>query len=214
MDIMLMPVMGKPLWMWLVFIGVVLFFLILDLGVLHRKQREIGVKESLWMSLFYFSIALIFGGWIWHELGPQSGKEFITGFLVEKTLALDNVFIISLIFTFLAIPSLYQHRVLFWGILGVIILRGIMIALGATLVSEFSWVLYVFALFLVATGVKMLYIGDKVPDIANNPLLKLLNRAFRVTPELHQQRFFVRKPDPVTGKRVTWCTPPSYSTLI
>lgn len=207
MDIMLMPAMGKPLWMWLVFIGVVLFFLILDLGVLHRKQREIGVKESLWMSLFYFSIALIFGGWIWHELGPQSGKEFMTGFLVEKTLALDNVFIISLIFTFLAIPSLYQHRVLFWGILGVIILRGIMIALGATLVSEFSWVLYVFALFLVATGVKMLYIGDKVPDIANNPLLKLLNRVFRVTPELHQQRFFVRKPHPVTGKRVTWCTP-------
>ena len=200
-------VMGKPLWMWGVFIGVVLSLLALDLGVFHRKTREITVSESLWMSAFYIAISLMFGAWVWSSLGEQSGKEYITGFLVEKTLAMDNVFVIALIFTFLAIPRQYQHRVLFWGVLGVIVLRAIMIGLGATLVAQYSWVLYVFAAFLIATGVKMLVMDHKDPDIANNPVLKFLRRRMRITNELHKEKFFVRQPEPVSGKIVTWATP-------
>ncbi len=200
-------VMGKPMWMWATFIGIVFTLLLFDLGVLHRKTHEIGIQESLWLSAFYITIALIFGAWVWYGLGPQSGMEYITGFLVEKSLAMDNVFVISLIFTYFAVPAAYQHRVLFWGILGVIVLRGVMIGLGATLLAEFSWLLYVFAAFLIATGVKMLWIGDKKPDIENNPVLKFMRRTMRITPELHKERFFVRHPHPKTGKLVTWVTP-------
>jgi tellurite resistance protein TerC len=207
MEMLMAPAMGKPVWMWLAFITIVLVLLALDLGILHRKAHEIGVKESLVTSAVYISLGLLFGGWVWLQLGAQASKEYITGFLVEKTLAMDNVFVISLIFTYFAVPLKYQHRVLFWGILGVIVLRGIMIGLGATLVAKFSWVMYIFAIFLIATGVKMLFVGDKVPDIASNPFLKWLNTVFRVTPELHGQRFFVRQQDPTTKKMVTWCTP-------
>jgi tellurite resistance protein TerC len=199
--------MDKPLWMWGMFLAIVLVLLVLDLGVLHRKQREIGVKESLMLSAGYILVGLLFGAWVWIDLGAQSGKEYITGFLVEKTLALDNIFLISLIFTYFAIPRIYQHRVLFWGILGVIVLRAIMIGLGATLVSEFSWVLYVFAVFLIITGIKMFFMIDQLPDIGNNPMLKLMKKHMRITPELHGQRFSVLQPDPKTGKMVRWFTP-------
>lgn len=207
MEFLFDVVMGKPIWMWATFMGIVGVLLAFDLGVLHRKQREISIKESLWLSAFYISIALAFGAWVWHSLGAQSGKEYLTGFIVEKTLAMDNVFIISLIFTYFAIPHQYQHRVLFWGILGVIVLRAIMIGLGATLVSEFSWILYIFAAFLIATGIKMLYIGDKLPSIENNPLLKFLRNNMRVTNELHGQKFTVRLVDQNTGKKATYMTP-------
>lgn len=199
--------LGKPAWMWAAFIGIVVLLLALDLGVLHRKTRAIGVGESLLMSAFYLVIALLFGIWVWHSLGAQSGKEYITGFLVEKTLAMDNVFLISLIFAYFAIPAAYQHRVLFWGIVGVIVLRAIMIGLGAALVAQFSWVLYIFALFLVGTGIKMLALGDKMPEIERNPVLRLMRRTLRITTDLHGERFLVQKPDSETGKLVTWVTP-------
>lgn len=207
MEFFVTPVMDKPLWMWAGFIGIVIALLAFDLGVLHRKTHEVSIRESLWMSAFYIAIALAFGGWVWWSLGDQAGKEYLTGFIVEKTLALDNVFVISLIFTYFAIPPLYQHRVLFWGILGVIVLRGIMIALGATLVSQYSWVLYVFAVFLIFTGIKMLFVGDKHPDIGNNPLLKLMRRVFPISAGLDGQKFLTRQPDPKTGKWRTYATP-------
>lgn len=207
MEFLLDPLMGKPIWMWLVFISIVIALLVIDLGLIHRKSKIIGISESLWMSAFYILIAVLFGAWVWYSLGSQSATEYITGFLVEKTLAMDNVFIISLIFTYFAVPAAYQHRVLFWGILGVIVLRAIMIGLGATLVAEFSWVLYIFAVLLVATGVKMLVIGDKLPDIENNPVLKLMRRTMRITPSLHAEKFVVRQPHPVTGRMVLWATP-------
>ncbi|BBF79807.1 integral membrane protein TerC [Asticcacaulis excentricus] len=207
MEFLVTPVMDKPLWMWAGFIGIVIALLAFDLGVLHRKTHEVSIRESLWMSAFYIAIALAFGGWVWWSLGDQAGKEYLTGFIVEKTLALDNVFVISLIFTYFAIPPLYQHRVLFWGILGVIVLRGIMIALGATLVSQYSWVLYVFAVFLIFTGIKMLFVGDKHPDIGNNPLLKLMRRVFPISAGLDGQKFLTRQPDPKTGKWRTYATP-------
>jgi len=206
-EIFLTLFLGKPVWMWLIFLSAVIALLVFDLGVLHRKVREISVKESLLMSAFYIAAALLFGGWLWYELGAESGKEYMTGFIVEKTLAMDNIFIISLIFTYFAIPAQYQHRVLFWGILGVIVLRALMIGLGTALISQFSWILYVFAAFLMLTGVKMLLMGDKQPDIESNPLLKFMRRKFRITKELHGSQFLVRQPEEKTGKLKLFMTP-------
>lgn len=200
--------MDKPLWMWILFLSIVLVLLIFDLGVLHKKQREIKVKESLILSAVYILIALAFGGWVWYELGAQSGKEYITGFVVEKTLALDNIFLISLIFTYFSIPPKYQHRVLFWGILGVIVLRAIMIALGAVIVAKFGWVLYVFAVFLIFTGIKMLQMIDKVPDISKNPVLKFMKKYMNLTNEIHGEKFAVMLPHPTQpNKMVRFFTP-------
>ena len=199
--------LGKPAWVWLAFVGIVVALLAFDLGVLHSEDHEIGVRESLLLSAGYISAALLFGAWVWWYLGAQSGMDFYTGFLIEKSLSMDNVFVIALIFTFFAIPRQYQHRVLFWGILGVIMLRAIMIALGAALVSQFSWVLYLFGAFLVVTGFKMWIIGDHVPDIASNPLLKFLKRHMRVTEGLHGNAFWVREPDPATGALERFATP-------
>jgi len=199
--------LGKPAWMWLFFMGVVIALLIFDLGVLHKKTREIGVRESLMLSVGYITMGLLFGVWVWWYLGPTDGMNYMTGFAVEKTLAMDNVFIIAMIFTYFGIPRLYQHRVLFWGILGVIILRALMIGIGAPIVEQFSWVLYIFAVFLILTGVKMLYLGDKEPDIAANPVLGFVKRHFRVTDQLHGEKFFVRQRDEKTGKMVRLMTP-------
>lgn len=194
--------MEKPLWMWIVFLGIVGFLLILDLGVLHRKSREIPARESIFLSLGYIAIGLLFGGWVWFTLGAESGEAYLTGFLIEKTLALDNIFLISLIFASVGVPRQYQYRVLFWGIFGVIALRAIMIGLGATIVSQFSWILYVFAVFLMITGVKMLLSVNKKTDIANSRVLQLLKRNMRFTEELHGDRFTVLLPADVSGGRV------------
>lgn len=207
MDFLFGDFIGKPVWAWLAFMSIVIVLLVFDLGVLHRKQREIEVRESLILSAFYIAMALAFGAWVWWYMGAQSGMDYLTGFMVEKSLAMDNVFVIALIFSYFAIPRLYQHRVLFWGILGVIVLRGIMIGLGAALVSQFSWILYLFGAFLLLTGVKMLFLGDSEPEIENNPVMRFMKKHFRITPELHGQNFFVRQPDPKTGKIVTWLTP-------
>jgi tellurite resistance protein TerC len=157
--------LSKPVWLWLSFLGIVVALLAFDLGVLNKGDHEIGVKESLWLSAGYITVAVMFGAWVWWYLGAQSGMEYYTGFLIEKSLSMDNVFVIALIFTYFAIPRQYQHRVLFWGILGVIVLRAIMIGLGATLVSQFSWILYLFGVFLVFTGIKMWIIADHKPRI-------------------------------------------------
>ncbi len=199
--------MGKPAWIWAVFIGIVIALLVFDLGVLHREQREIGVRESLLLSAGYITAGLLFGTWVWWYLGADSGMAYYTGFLIEKSLSMDNVFVIALIFGFLGIPRLYQHRVLFWGILGVIVLRALMIGLGAVLVQEFAWILYVFGGFLVITGVKMWLAADEEPDIAHNPLLKFLRRRMRVTDGLRGNAFVVREPHPATGQPVLWATP-------
>ncbi|PHV11205.1 hypothetical protein CSQ89_12210 [Chitinimonas sp. BJB300] len=194
--------------MWGTFAAVVIGLLVLDLGVLNKKDHEISVKESFKLSAFYISAGLLFGGWIWYELGEKAGMDYFTGFLVEKSLSMDNVFVISLIFTYFAIPRVYQHRVLFWGILGAIVMRGVMIGLGAALIHEFSWIMYLFGAFLVITGVKMLFMKDDETDVATNPLLKWLKAHFRFTEKLHGNQFFVKeadKHDP--SKMVLWATP-------
>lgn len=207
MELLVFEWLGKPAWMWLGFLAIVGALLALDLGVLHRKHKEIGVRESLALSAGYLALGVSFAGLVWWQLGETAGIHYLTGFVVEKSLALDNVFVIALIFGFFAVPREYQHRVLFWGILGVIVLRAIMIGVGATLVAEFGWVLYLFAAFLILTGVKMLALGSKEPDLAKNPILKLVRKRFRVTDALHGERFFVALPDPKTGRLVRYMTP-------
>ncbi|MGH7026243.1 TerC family protein [Brevundimonas sp.] len=193
MEFLVVDWMGKPAWMWAAFIGVVVALLALDLGVLHRTEREIGVRESLLLSAMYIVIALLFGGWVWRELGADSGLEFLTGFAVEKSLAMDNVFVIALIFTAFGIPRLYQHRVLFWGVLGVIILRAVMIAGGAALVSRYEWVLYVFAAFLIFTGGRMITARRGADANVGHGVLTWLKRRIKVTDSLHGHHFFVRQ---------------------
>ena len=205
--------LGKPLWMWLGFLGCVATLLTLDLGVLHRNQREIGVRESLTLSAVYIALGLAFGGWVWWYMGETAGMQYLTGFVIEKSLAMDNMFVIAMIFSYFAIPRLHQHRVLFWGILGVIVLRAIMIGLGATLVQQFGWVLYVFAAFLIFTGIKMWTSADKEYDVGASPVLRWIKRRFGVTESLHGEKFWVRQPNPVTGK-VGWVMTPLFLALI
>lgn len=198
---------GKPLWMWAVFLGVVVLLLAFDLGVLHRGSKEIEVKESLLLSAFYITMGLAFGGWVWFSLGPQPALEYLTGFVIEKSLSMDNIFVIAMIFGYFGIPRAYQYRVLFWGILAVILLRGLMIGVGAALVAKFGWILWIFAAFLIFTGVKMISAADKAYDVGTNPLLRFMRRRFRVTDRLHGQSFFIRNIDPQTGKLAIFLTP-------
>ena len=198
--------LGTPVWLWITFLAVVLAILIFDLGVLNKEDHEIGVAESLRLSALYIALGLGFGGFVWYQLGATSAAEYFTAFVVEKTLALDNVFVIALIFSFFAVPRHLQHRVLFWGILGVIVLRGIMIGLGASLIAQYHWILYIFAAFLVFTGIKMLVTEEKEMDLNQNPVLKFMRKRFRVTDTLHGNAFFVKQPNKA-GKLVTHITP-------
>jgi tellurite resistance protein TerC len=139
--------------------------------------------------------------------------NYLTGFAVEKALAMDNVFVIAMIFAFFSIPRVYQHRVLFWGILGVLVLRAIMIGFGAAVVSQFAWVLYLFAIFLIVTGIKMIVFADRTYDVGTNPVLAFMRRRFNVTDALHGQSFWVKKPHPATG-RLVWHVTPLFLALV
>jgi tellurite resistance protein TerC len=207
---------GKPVWMWAGFLTIVVALLAFDLGVLNKEDKEMGIKESLYLSAFYIGFAMLYGGAIWWAYdaghittsdGTHAGLTYFTGFFIEKALSIDNVFVISLIFTFFVIPRKYQYRALVWGIIAVIVLRGLMIGIGAALVQEYNWVLYIFGAFLIATGIKMLVVPESDPDVSKNPVVRFMKKHMRVTDELHAQRFFVRQPDPKTGKLVLWATP-------
>ncbi|TDQ84407.1 tellurite resistance protein TerC [Dongia mobilis] len=199
--------LGKSVWLWLTFLAIVGALLAFDLGVLHRQDKELGVVESLILSAFYIAIALVFGGWLWWSMGPKSGMEYFTGYALEKALSIDNVFVISLIFSYFAIPARYQYRALLWGIIAVLVLRGIMIGLGAALVQQYEWILYIFGVFLIATGIKILVVGEGDMDVSKNPIVRFLSKRMPISSELHGSHFFVRKPDPQTGKLVRCATP-------
>ena len=203
----MMDWLGTPVWFWLSFIGIVIVLTAFDLGFLHKEDREMGIAESLKLSAFYIGIALAFGLWVWIAKGADSGMKYYTGFFIEKALSIDNVFVISLIFSYFAIPRMYQYRALLWGIIAVIVLRGAMIAAGAALVEQFYWILYIFAAFLIATGVKMMTAGGQEMDVAKNPVVRWLSTHMRVTKEMHGEKFVVRVPDPKTGKIVRAATP-------
>ncbi|MCC2096205.1 MAG: TerC family protein [Hyphomicrobiales bacterium] len=199
--------LGKPVWMWIAFHILVAVLMAFDLGVLQRRVRDYGVRESLMLSAFYISLGLAFGLWVSWAISPKAGLEYLTGFVIEKSLSIDNIFVIAMIFGFFAIPRRQQYRVLFWGILAVIVLRGLMIGVGAALVQNFGWILYLFAAFLIVTGVKMLWSSDDHYNVEQNRLYRFMQRRFRITGEPHGDHFFVRLPDQKTGRLVLWATP-------
>jgi len=180
-------------WLWLGFNLFVVALLALDLGLLHRKQREIGVREALLLSAGYMLLAVIFAAGVFEFRGAQAGWEFATGYLVEKSLSLDNIFVFVLIFSHFAVPPQYQHRVLFWGILCALVLRGVVIWIGAALIAEFHWIVLALGAFLFFTGIRMLIAADAKPDLGRNIVLRLARRHLRVTERYVGNRFFVRQ---------------------
>ena len=179
--------------MWLIFAILIFVLLFLDLFVFHKKSEEPKIADTLKMSIYYILIALIFGLFIIYEKGISAGMLYYTGYLVEKSLSMDNIFVISLVFTSLKIPAKYQHRVLFWGILGAIVMRAIMILVGAQLVSNFHWILYIFSFFLLYTGIKMLVSGEKESSLADTRLFKFIKRTFKMTRKLYDEHFIVQR---------------------
>ncbi|MFZ3222190.1 MAG: TerC family protein [Rugosibacter sp.] len=192
---------GEP-WMWAVFIAFVLVMLVLDLFVFGgRKAHKVTVKEAALWSLAWFSLALLFNAGLWWylngtvgaEVADQKALEFLTGYLIEKSLSVDNVFIFLLIFSSFHVAAEYQRRVLIYGVLGAILMRAIMILAGAWVVREFSWVLYLFGAFLVITGMRMLVMAEKTPDLEKNPVLKFARRHLRISDDYHGEKFSVVK---------------------
>jgi tellurite resistance protein TerC len=178
---------------WIVFNVFVLGMLALDLGVFHRKAHVVGLREALVWSGIWIGLALLYNVWIWHSRGPEKGLEFLTGYLVEKSLSVDNVFVFALIFTTFRVPEQYQHRVLFWGILGALVMRAIMIAIGAALLREFHWLIYLFGAALVATGIRMGLHHDQTMDVAKHPVVRLFRRFVPATEGYREGRFLVRE---------------------
>jgi tellurite resistance protein TerC len=186
-------------WVWVGFNLFVLGMLALDLGVFHRKAHVVSFKEAGAWSAVWIALALLFNAGVWHFMGQQRGVEFLTGYLIEKSLSVDNIFVIALIFSYFAVPPQYQHRVLFWGILGALVMRAAFIAAGAALITNFHWVIYVFGAFLVLTGVKMALAPDKGLEPERNPVVRLVRRLVPVTDRYHGQSFFVRNGGPLTA---------------
>lgn len=214
------------IWIWIGFIAFILSMLALDLGVFHRKAHVVSMREALKWSAVWMTLSLCFSVFVyfayenhWVGLGSvvdaadghvNDGKtaavKYLTGYIVEQSLSIDNVFDIAMILGFMKVPPIYQHRVLFWGVLGAVVMRGAMIALGAALISTFHWVLYLFGVFLLVTGIKMLFTKAEEIDPGANPVLRLVHRLVPITSNFHDQRFIVRAgvtgigPDPAVDK--------------
>lgn len=185
--------MTEQIGLWVGFNLFVLAMLALDLGVFHRKAHVVSFKESITWTVVWVALALLFNLGVWKFYGPQKGLEFFTGYLIEKSLSVDNVFVFALLFSYFAVPAKYQHKVLFWGILGALVMRAIMIAVGAALIARFTWIIYVFGAFLILTGIKMIVKRSEEIHPERNPVVNLFKRLFPVTPDYRGNRFFVRE---------------------
>lgn len=183
----------ETLWLWIGFNALVLGLLVLDLGVFHRKSHTVSVKEATIWSLVWIGLALLFNASVYLVSGPDQGLQFLTGYLIEKSLSVDNIFIFVLIFTSLNVPLAYQHRVLFWGVLGALLMRGLLILAGAALLETFHWIFYLFGAFLVFTGVRMAVQKNKEIRPEKNPASRLVRRLFPVTETYENEHFFVRR---------------------
>ncbi len=211
---------GQPVWLWLTFLSFILFLLWVDLGLLNKQDAVVSPAKSAGMWAFFASIAVAFGGYIYFgyqpppefysnpdNLNQQAVIQFATGYLLETALAFDNIFVMSMIFSYFAIPREYQHRVLFWGIIGAIVFRALFIGAGAAVVTNFTWVLFIFAAFLIYTGWKMLTAVDSHEmKLEDNKLLQVLQKRLKVTKEITNHNFFVRQQN-VKGKWATFATP-------
>jgi tellurite resistance protein TerC len=195
--------MEEPIWLWVAFNVFVLLMLALDLGVFHRKAHAVSTKEALTWSIVWISLSLVFNAVIyffWDRMVPNSSYtnseaalSFLTGYLIEKSLSVDNIFVFILIFSFFAVPDAYQHRVLFWGILGALVMRGVLIAVGAALLEQFHWIIYVFGAFLIYTGIRMARHQDEELRPQDNPVVKFFRRFMPVTEDFEGDKFFVRR---------------------
>jgi len=194
-------VTSDSLFLWVIFNVFVLGMLALDLLVLHRKAHAVSLREALAWSCVWVSLALLFGLGVYFVRGGEKALEFLTGYVIEWSLSVDNLFVFLVIFSYFAVPPIYQHRVLFWGILGALVLRAIFIATGTALLANFHWMIYVFGGFLVFTGIKLLFAGEDKVEPEKNPAVRLLRRFIKVTPDYQGQRFFIRK----DGR--LWATP-------
>jgi len=175
-------------WHWIAFIACVIVFLALDLGLFHRKAHVVRFREALIWTAVWFTLAMVFALGIRHLGTPKDSLEFVTGYLIELSLSMDNVFVIALIFTYFRVPSEYQHRVLFWGILGALLMRGLLIGVGVALIDWLDWILYVFGAFIVYTGVKMFFVDNDV-DPEKNKIIRLARKFFPITPHFDGQKF-------------------------
>jgi tellurite resistance protein TerC len=195
-----------PFWAWAAVLALILVMLAVDLFA-HRDAHVVGVREAAYWSAAWVGLGLAFGGIVWWQYGGQAGGEYYAGYLIEKSLAVDNVFVFALIFTYFAVPREYQHRVLFYGVLGALVFRAIFIAGGAALLDRFHWVLYVFGAFLLLTGWRMFRHRHDEMDPSRNPVLRLVRRFVPSTSEYHGQKFWVRK----AGK---WVATPLFTVLV
>jgi len=185
--------MINQVWLWIGFNVFVLAMLALDLGVFHRKAHVVSFKESITWTVVWVVLALLFNGGVWHFYGSQKALEFFTGYLIEKSLSVDNVFVFALLFSYFAVPPKYQHKVLFWGILGALIMRAIMIAAGAVLIAKFTWIIYVFGAFLILTGIKMVVKREEEIHPESNPVVRWFKKLMPVTADYREDRFFVKE---------------------
>jgi tellurite resistance protein TerC len=212
---------GQPVWLWFAFLSLIAGLLYLDLGVFNKKDVVVSASKSAKMWASFCALAIAFGGYVYFvyepdptyynspdNLNQQAVIQYFTGYLLETALAFDNIFVIGIIFTFFAVPREFQHRVLFWGIIGAIVFRGIFISLGSVVVNQFTWVLYIFAAFLIFTGYKMLSGGEHDMKLEDNPVLKFIKARFNVTDTIESNAFFVKRPDPKgSDKLVVFATP-------
>lgn len=182
-----------PITFWIFFNLFLLGMLALDLGVFHRKAKVISPREALAWSGIWIAIALAFAGFVFAWQGSQAGTEFLTGYMIEKSLSVDNVFVFALIFSYFAVPAQYQYRILFWGVVGALVMRGILIASGAALLSNFHWVIFIFGGFLVFSGIRMAFHDESKADPSRNPVVRLFKRFVPTTEEYDGQKFFTRK---------------------
>ena len=181
----------ETFWLWAGFILFIVALLALDLGLLHREDKVVTIRQALWQSLGYVVLALIFAAGVFAFKGKVAGYQFLTGYLIEKSLSVDNIFVFVLIFTHFAVPPQYQYRVLFWGIFGALVLRASLILAGAAIIEAFHWVIYLFGAFLIFTGIRMLIAVEAEPDIENNRIVGFMRRRFRMTEGFVGSHFFV-----------------------
>ena len=185
--------MTGMIWAWVGFNALVIGLLALDLGVFHRKSHAVSVKEGALWSCIWITLALLFNLGLYLVSGPEPALQFLTGYLIEKSLSVDNIFIFVLIFTYFNVPAIYQHRILFWGILGALVMRGLLILMGAALLSTFHWVFYIFGGFLVLTGIRMAFHRTEKLEPDKNPIVRLVRRLVPVTADYEGNHFMVRR---------------------
>ncbi|HET7770539.1 MAG TPA: TerC family protein [Chloroflexota bacterium] len=202
---------GVSVWVWAGFLAFVVGMLAVDLLVFHKEAHAVSAREAAAWSVVWIALGLAFGGVIWWWRGATQAGEYLAGYLLEKSLSVDNVFVFALVFTYFAVPAKYQHRVLFWGVLGAIVFRALFIAAGAALLDTLHWIIYVFGAFLVFTGIKMIVFRTEELHPESNPALRLLRRVVPMTAEYHGQKFFVRQR---RDGALRWLATPLFAVLV